>query len=78
MHAPASALAILRRDPRLFEKLVKNPYVLFTCLTYVCVYTLEFLFLLQLNPWRRHTRPLAVPSMGLAMNGDDCLNQALD
>jgi hypothetical protein len=34
--APVPMLAILRRDPRLFEKSVKNPYTLFTCVTDMC------------------------------------------
>jgi hypothetical protein len=30
---PTPALAILRRDPQRFEKPVRNPYTLFTCVT---------------------------------------------
>jgi hypothetical protein len=32
----ALALAILHRSPRPFEKLVKNPYSLFTCVSDMC------------------------------------------
>jgi hypothetical protein len=34
--ACAPALAILRISPRPFEKLVKNPYSLFTCVSDMC------------------------------------------
>jgi hypothetical protein len=47
--APTPSLVTLRRDPRIFEKPVKNPYILFTCLTNVCTKPLVLLFLH--GPW---------------------------
>jgi hypothetical protein len=76
--APALTLATLCRDPRLFEKPVKNPYILFICLTDVCTKPLALLFLLQLKPWRWRACPPAIPSWELATNGDDDRNRASD
>jgi hypothetical protein len=56
----------------------KEPTTLFICLTNICAKTPQFLFLHQINPWRRCARPLAILSLGVAPNDDDYQNRASD
>jgi hypothetical protein len=76
--APAPALAILRRDPWLFEKPVKNPRHCFSVLLRFAQKSLKFLFLLQLKPWQRRARTSTIFSLEHTTNGDDDRNRASD